>query len=1092
MRKEDEKILEKKLYDGMIRNIPEDMYEKMKDKVEALLEQNDEVLDTLDVRILAEDYDDIFVLLNMIAVYPDIQSKIIALRPNEYKIFVAIIKFFDKAGIDWIAPAEDLLDNLMGQNYRRLFEDQKMIEYVNQLYDKYAGNDVDEVSLTEITGIENMVSLLTNGNMFNLKKFDDIGAIDRDTQYQKMLTKDIKDIYIETLSNTDKLRNAIFMKKFGHTLEEAKRIYDRYLEDYDGIIKTIDSEGKDEITQYVMEVMGISNPTELAYEVERISKENSLIKNYITFIKTILEESDTKKLANHYKNAKVIHENIVYRMDSYIRKFFCREKNKVLYRPKEEDKVVIDSKEVYLIQDDFKISMTSLDSYNEAWDLDVKKVKNHGMCTNLIANNNLNHAPIRGACLAFNNYDERSFYASAPWDMGSSRFANDMNISRGRAKKEDGKVDIKFFLPNAQIDRTRRRSNEDIFERRELDPKKIEETGKFKKQPAYVVYFSEESLHSYLDNWDGKEMLTPDKLKECLNMDLFNDFAYRTKIVEEYAKKDPKWSCDNQNKNDTLKEAERRGTKIVIVDRTHTMLKERLKIDELNKQIMEYPIYEINRSPEKRAEFLGMIKRLIVESENCRAGLNIRGDENDGDKNGKLIHEELREGLFSKQLMTMRLARIAGKLCLLEKENRNECFYSIIDMVRDEVIKYDKSWFEIDPGYRMRKTMENFAKVAADIPLNAKFSAEDALSQVDEETGKSGGQIVCEAIADVRELDEYPATISEIHGQKHINNVILFSYLIAKGEKTLDAKGMDLLIQAAKFHDVGRDGKWNGLGEGKRHDYDDIPHADPGALGAEFYMLKEHDKDGNQKYSKSDIAVVQTAISYHEVHEFRHNVFNEEVFDELCKRYGVADEDRDKAKKICVYLKDADAVDRTRFMWSTDQKERDTIPEHRKYERKNWFDELDTSYLRTQTSFLIVDQARKIHMELMEKGCKVVYDEYGNLRPEALDNKGKYDAYAKALNTDIVDILEPYRSYLSDREAKYKEASREENARKIEEFLISKKKELADAEVKRLMDVIQKNTDYEKLAQDRKIGRTTTITKDLGSIDSMKANVVSR
>ena len=179
-------------------------------------------------------------------------------------------------------------------------------------------------------------------------------------------------------------------------------------------------------------------------------------------------------------------------------------------------------------------------------------------------------------------------------------------------------------------------------------------------------------------------------------------------------------------------------------------------------------------------------------------------------------------------------------------------------------------------------------------------------------------------------------------------------------------------------------------------------------------------------------------------------------------------------------------------MWSTDQKERDTIPEHRKYERKNWFDELDTSYLRTQTSFLIVDQARKIHMELMEKGCKVVYDEYGNLRPEVLDNKGKYDAYAKALNTDIVDILEPYRSYLSDREAKYKEASREENARKIEEFLISKKKELADAEVKRLMDVIQKNTDYEKLAQDRKIGRTTTITKDLGSIDSMKANVVSR
>ena len=96
MRKEDEEILEKKLYDSMIRNIPKEMYDKMKGKVDALLMQNDEVLDTLDVRILAEDYDDISLLLNIIAVYPDIQSKIIALRPNEYRIFVSIIKFFDK------------------------------------------------------------------------------------------------------------------------------------------------------------------------------------------------------------------------------------------------------------------------------------------------------------------------------------------------------------------------------------------------------------------------------------------------------------------------------------------------------------------------------------------------------------------------------------------------------------------------------------------------------------------------------------------------------------------------------------------------------------------------------------------------------------------------------------------------------------------------------------------------------------------------------------------------------------------------------------------------------------------------------------
>ena len=89
---------------------------------------------------------------------------------------------------------------------------------------------------------------------------------------------------------------------------------------------------------------------------------------------------------------------------------------------------------------------------------------------------------------------------------------------------------------------------------------------------------------------------------------------------------------------------------------------------------------------------------------------------------------------------------------------------------------------------------------------------------------------------------------------------------------------MDLLIQAAKFHDVGRDGNWNGLGNGQRHDYDDVPHANPSALAAEFYLKKEKNDDGGNKYSDEQIAMVQVAISYHEVHEKNYNEFNEVAF----------------------------------------------------------------------------------------------------------------------------------------------------------------------------------------------------------------------
>lgn len=439
MKEEDEKILKKKLYDNMIRNVPDNVYKQMKNKVEVLLLQNDEVLDTLDVRILTSDYDDLLVLLNVISVYPDIQSKIVAMRPNEYRMFVSIIKGMDKAGIDWVSIAEDLISNLSGQNYRRLFEDPRMTSYVNKMYIQYASDNVSKIDFNDIENLEYMVSLLTNGNMFNLNTYTDITKLNRKRIYNDLLIGNIEDQYMSGLSNTDKLKNVIFLKRFGHTLDVAEAVYNRYLDDYDGVMKVLNSEDEQEIRKYVVEVRGINSPERIKSEVERIQRENRVIKSYITTLKKILEEKDSEKLKQYYIESNITNGNQIYRLDSYIRKFFCREKNKSLYRPQDKDRVTIDSRSVYLVQDDFKISMTSLDSYSQAWDLDVKKVKNHGMCTNICANNNLNHAPIRGACIAFTDYDERSLYASSPWDLGSSGVVSSMNISslhRDKSKRK--------------------------------------------------------------------------------------------------------------------------------------------------------------------------------------------------------------------------------------------------------------------------------------------------------------------------------------------------------------------------------------------------------------------------------------------------------------------------------------------------------------------------------------------------------------------------------------------------------------------------------------------------------------------------------
>ena len=70
-----------------LNNISKDDYKVIKDKIEGLLIQNEEVLETVDIRVLMPEYDDLTVLLNIITVYPSIQEKIVALNSNEYKIF---------------------------------------------------------------------------------------------------------------------------------------------------------------------------------------------------------------------------------------------------------------------------------------------------------------------------------------------------------------------------------------------------------------------------------------------------------------------------------------------------------------------------------------------------------------------------------------------------------------------------------------------------------------------------------------------------------------------------------------------------------------------------------------------------------------------------------------------------------------------------------------------------------------------------------------------------------------------------------------------------------------------------------------------
>ena len=133
------------------------------------------------------------------------------------------------------------------------------------------------------------------------------------------------------------------------------------------------------------------------------------------------------------------------------------------------------------------------------------------------------------------------------------------------------------------------------------------------------------------------------------------------------------------------------------------------------------------------------------------------------------------------------------------------------------------------------------------------------------------------------------------HNIGHIERVICLSQLIGREELKLETGGIDehamnLLLECAKYHDCGRE-----------NDYVDKKHGQKSASK----MMEFLKQDG---FNEEDIKIMQAAVVYHEA------VDDDFRFERICEEYGIASEKIDYTKKIANCLKDADSLDRTRFL----------------------------------------------------------------------------------------------------------------------------------------------------------------------------------
>ena len=124
-----------------------------------LYQKNDEILETIDFKILDEKYVQTFGLdkINRIGLFEDIQRKILELDDKQYKFFNDILKNYLKRNkeIEWEFVVVTILDNIT--------------EYVELL------NNIDDINNVNI---EDLIIIMQEKNVFEINKEEDISNFD--------------------------------------------------------------------------------------------------------------------------------------------------------------------------------------------------------------------------------------------------------------------------------------------------------------------------------------------------------------------------------------------------------------------------------------------------------------------------------------------------------------------------------------------------------------------------------------------------------------------------------------------------------------------------------------------------------------------------------------------------------------------------------------------------------------------------------------------------------------------------------------------------------------------------------------------------
>ena len=591
-------------------------------------------------------------------------------------------------------------------------------------------------------------------------------------------------------------------------------------------------------------------------------------------MKKIIDLNNIEVLKYYIENVNfefAITPDLMLTYESRLKKLFTQEFNKSFTKPSAEDKITSDMEEeqeldIYLAaghdgKKKCRLMITSIgayttmaepDDYYASWNVD--KIASHGCCCSYVGEKNLGTAEVKYCCLGFTDYDFGSLQLSAPYDLCSFSSEDSYKILAEYASL--------FLLPDDILSCTRHTHNETVWERRNISGDIA-----FKKQPAYIVYF--------VDNFEER-LTDPEAIKQWESVKkAAKNFAIEINGIK-------------------------RPLPIMVVERE--------KIAKAQIEIIQDTLQQFKTSFDP-----SLIRKIISDYESNYAG-NREYHLNISEKYFPK-HEKLSDSVVGEIIKTIE------KIYKIKPNLAKECIYELEKTIKQEKEKYNNTQhgvkqavpsFNIEEALMEVNRIKSLFSMEIDSTLMVVSKSEENERQYESSDVSTMDQTMIEAqlspIGIIKVLEstgldtnfvmleneikqEHVNSKLKVHGPRHIKNVLLYSTLI--GQSVVEDKhSLELLMIAAKYHDIGR----------KTDAYES--HAGP---SAEIALEKLRDK-----YSPHDLAIIKTIIEFHEVSRTDRNI--DETFANIAKNNDIDDSQLEQIRCLAEVLKDADALDRTRFI----------------------------------------------------------------------------------------------------------------------------------------------------------------------------------